>query len=121
MTVDHLLQQEYPLVITPDLQNGGFVAHFPDLPGCITVGESLEEVALMASDAKTAWITAVYKAGKVVPQPKQHYSGQFRLRLPKSLHRQLAVTAEQEGVSLNSLVSALIAQGLGVRSVEKTV
>jgi antitoxin HicB len=119
MNLESLLEQEFALMITPDTQSGGYVAHFPDLPGCVTVGESLEEVVAMANDAKNAWITAVHKAGKTVPQPKQNYSGQFRLRLPKSLHRQLAITAEQDGVSLNSLASVFIAQGLSLRSVEK--
>ncbi|MFZ4698574.1 MAG: toxin-antitoxin system HicB family antitoxin, partial [Candidatus Methylumidiphilus sp.] len=41
--------------------------------------------------------------------------GKFVQRLPKSLHSKLAARARQEGVSLNSLVLAFIAEGLGRR------
>jgi hypothetical protein len=39
-------------------------------------------------------------------------SGQFQLRLPRSLHAQLSDRAEQEGVSLNTMVVTLLAQGM---------
>ena len=41
------------------------------------------------------------------------YSGKFVLRLPRSMHRQLAELAEAEGVSLNQLALAFLAQGMG--------
>jgi hypothetical protein len=40
------------------------------------------------------------------------YSGRFVVRIPKSLHRQLAETAASESVSLNQLVLTLLAGGL---------
>lgn len=42
-------------------------------------------------------------------------SGQFRLRLPKTMHARLTRRAAQEGVSLNTLAATLIAEGLGKR------
>ncbi len=39
-------------------------------------------------------------------------SGQFRLRLPRTLHAQLTHRAELEGVSLNTLSVTLLAQGV---------
>jgi hypothetical protein len=43
------------------------------------------------------------------------YAGQWRQRVPKSLHSRLVTRAEQEGVGLNTLVTAMIAEGLGKR------
>jgi antitoxin HicB len=117
MTLKALLKLEYPLRIEPD-PDGGYVADYPDLPGCVTVGETLEEIAMMAEDARETWITGVFKAGKPIPLPHSNaaFSGQFRLRLPKTLHRKLSERADSEGVSLNTLAATLIAEGLGARS-----
>jgi predicted HicB family RNase H-like nuclease len=42
-------------------------------------------------------------------------SGQFRVRLPVELHAALVAEAERQGVSLNTLVVALLAAGIGWR------
>jgi predicted HicB family RNase H-like nuclease len=46
-----------------------------------------------------------------VPQPlaERQYSGEFRVRIPPALHRQLAMAAAEQGVSLNRLASAKLA------------
>jgi len=54
------------------------------------------------------------KQGDLVPKPGTA-SGQWRQRVPRSLHARLAARARQEGVSLNTLVTAMIAEGLGQR------
>ena len=50
--------------------------------------------------------------GDSVPEPiaERHFSGKFNVRVPESLHRELAVSAAQEGVSLNRLVSDRLAR-----------
>ena len=61
-------------------------------------------------------------AGKEIPEPFFHpdtvpeMSGKFVTRLPKSVHAKLAERARAEGVSLNTLVLALVAEGLGRRA-----
>lgn len=78
----------YRLEIIPDKMEGGYVASFPELPGCITCADTLTDVLAMASDAKTAWIEAALEDGNKIPEPVQkEYSGQFKLRIPKSLHK----------------------------------
>jgi len=44
---------------------------------------------------------------------KDIYSGQLRLRMPTSLHREIAERAEKEGVSLNTYMLYLLAKGVG--------
>ncbi len=50
-------------------------------------------------------------SGEHIPEPlaDRTYSGEFRLRIPPSLHRALAIEAAEQGVSLNRLVSAKVA------------
>ena len=56
-----------------------------------------------AADAKRAWLQAALEDGLPVREPDnlENYSGQFELRIPKSLHRSLAEHARQEGISMN--------------------
>ena len=102
-TIDYYLDLPYKLEIVPDKDEGGYAARYPELPGCITVGDTLESVVKNAGDAKTEWIAAALEAGITIPEPTSYddYSGQFKLRLPKSLHKLLADQSKEEGVSMN--------------------
>jgi hypothetical protein len=61
--------------------------------------------------SRELWIESRLATGLEVPEPQvaPQYSGRFVLRIPKSLHRELANEAEAEGVSLNSFVSNVLA------------
>ena len=52
--------------------------------------------------------------GVPIPEPArlEDYSGQFKLRLPKSLHKQLAQRSSEEGVSMNQYCVYLLSKGL---------
>ncbi len=107
------LALEYPFHVVAD-PDGGYVVAFPDLPGCITEIDTLDELPAMAEDARREWLTAAYEQGDLaIPLPSypEEYSGKFNVRLPRSLHHQLAEAADAEGVSLNSYVSGLLARG----------
>ena len=53
--------------------------------------------------------------GRAMPSSGEAFGGQWRQRVPKSLHAALARRAEHEGVSLNMLVTTLLAEGIGRR------
>lgn len=93
----------YKLEIIEDRESGGYVASYPELKGCLSCGETLEKAIANVQDAKKEWLRAAIEDGYDIPIPAEDiaYSGQFRLRMPKSLHRQLAMQAKQEGVSMN--------------------
>jgi antitoxin HicB len=76
------------------------VARVVELPGCITQGDTFEELGEMIEDAKRSWIETALADGQEIPQPRseEKYSGKFIVRVPKSLHRELVETAEREGV-----------------------
>ncbi|MCR5675667.1 MAG: type II toxin-antitoxin system HicB family antitoxin [Lachnospiraceae bacterium] len=110
--LDYYLNLPYKLSITPDLEEGGYVAEYPELPGCITCGESISEVISLAEDAKKCWLTVSYENHDDIPIPDSlnKYSGQFKLRVPKFLHRILALRAKEEGISMNQYCVAVLAR-----------
>ena len=59
-----------------------------------------------------SWLINALNKGIDIPEPDRldDYSGQFKLRLPKSLHRQLAVNAKKEGISMNQYCLYLLAR-----------
>lgn len=63
-TLNEYLKIPYRLEIIPDTEEGGFVAYYPELPGCITCGETVEQAAANASDAKKAWLEAFLSHGR---------------------------------------------------------
>jgi antitoxin HicB len=119
-------ETEYRFTIRPLTaeDGGGYLIEFPDLPGCLSDGETIEEAIANGSEAKRDWIAAMRQAGRPVPPPTtdtaEGYSGKWILRTPKSLHRKLAERAREEGVSLNALAVAMLAEGLGQRMVHET-
>jgi len=62
---------EYPVVIEPlsSEDGGGFIATVPDLPGCISDGETPEEALANVQDAIAAWIEEARAVGRAVPMP----------------------------------------------------
>ncbi|MER9233904.1 type II toxin-antitoxin system HicB family antitoxin [Mesorhizobium sp. M0622] len=64
---------EYAVVIAPlsAEDGGGFSASVPDLPGCITDGETPEEAIANVQDAISSWIEAAHELGRSIPRPSQ--------------------------------------------------
>lgn len=102
----------YRMEVLEDKDEGGFVVSFPELPGCITCGETIEAVLANAKDAKEEWIRAALEEKFPIPEPAgpEKYSGQFKLRLPKSLHRMLTEHAKREGISMNQYCVYLLSR-----------
>ncbi len=100
---DEYMSMPYKMELVEDMDEGGYVVTFPDLPGCITYGDTIEKAVENAKDAKQAWLDAAFEMGVAIPEPDRltGYSGQFKLRMPKSLHRQLAEHSKEEGISMN--------------------
>ena len=51
------------LKVVPDPDEGGFVVSYPDLPGCITCGDTMEAAIANARDAKAEWLAAASEEG----------------------------------------------------------
>lgn len=112
--LDYYMNLPYRLEIVPDVDEGGFGARYPDLPGCITCSDTMEGIIANAEDAKRAWLAAALEEGLPIAEPSPNddlsqYSGQFKLRMPRSLHKSLSLHARKEGISMNQYCIYLLA------------
>ena len=80
-TLDEYLAQPYRMEFTPDPDEGGYAVSFPDLPGCLSVGETIDEAVANANDAKREWLAAAIEDCYPINEPDdiENYSGQFKL------------------------------------------
>ena len=113
-TIEPLLRREYPITLVP-AEEGGYVAEHRDLPGCITQGDTRAEAMANLAAAKRLWIATAVEHSDEVAQPStdDRFGGRVLVRMSKSLHRRLFERAQDEGVSLNQLVVAMLAGALG--------
>jgi antitoxin HicB len=116
--LEYYLELNYPVTLYR-AEEGGFAAEIEDLPGCLTQGETIEEVTENIEEARQLWIKAAYEDGVEIPIPRtdEEYSGRFLVRIPKSLHRRLAEQARYEGVSLNQHVESMLSAGVSTQNI----
>jgi predicted RNase H-like HicB family nuclease len=117
--------ERYAHIVSPlSMEDGGgFLFTLPDFPGCMSDGETIDEAIANGRDAFLAVVAARADAGDPIPAPSfspesvnvPDVSGKFVARMPKTTHAELVRLARAEGVSLNTLVLAFIAEGLGRR------
>lgn len=69
-SVDYYDSLPYKMVVTRDVEEGGYVVSFPDLPGCITCADTKDEAIANAQDAKRAWIEAALESNVEIPEPE---------------------------------------------------
>jgi antitoxin HicB len=112
--IDYYLGLPYTRELIPE-DSGIWFVRIKELPNCMSQGNTAEEALLNIKDAMYGWIQGELEDGESIPEPREEeeYSGQFRTRIPKSLHRKLVETADLEGVSMNSYISTLLAEALG--------
>jgi predicted RNase H-like HicB family nuclease len=105
MSVQEYLKLPYNFIIKPIQDESGayFHASVLELDGCQSTGDTFNEAYDSLMEAMEGWIETKLENGFSIPEPieDEKYSGKFVLRLPKSLHKHLAIEAEKEGVSLN--------------------
>jgi antitoxin HicB len=89
----------FELTKLPEEEGGGWLIIFPDLPGCMSDGATIEEAVANGGDAEKEWLAANKRWGETSEK-----SGKLSIRLPKSLHRQLSYRAKNEEVSVNTLI-----------------
>jgi antitoxin HicB len=111
-TFEYYMSLPYTIVIKRSPE-GGYVAKIAELPGCITQGDTVDDVIKMIDDAKAGWIDIALQDGREILEPvDDQFSGKFNVRIPKSLHRELVARAQEENVSLNQLAVYLLSSGI---------
>jgi len=90
MKQDKLRLNDYPFTIRPlsTEDGGGYSIEFPDVPGCLSDGETPEEAIENGCDALKSALLTLEEFGDPIPKPSslRASSGQWRQRVPKSLH-----------------------------------
>jgi antitoxin HicB len=114
-SLEYYLGLNYPFNVKPDIDDGGYIAEFPDLRYCVGTGNSIDEAIEDAMIAKEEWIKAACEHNVTIPEPASNddYNGRVTLRIPKSLHRRVVETAKNEGISANQFLLHLISLGMG--------
>ena len=117
--LDYYMNLNYRVEVLKAEEGEGYVLHYPELKGCITCADTIQQGFDMIEDAKKCWFTACIEDNIPIPEPSQFedYSGQFKLRMPKSLHKTLAERSRQEGISMNQYCLYLLSGGVNQKIV----
>ncbi len=121
--LEYYMNLNYKIEIVKDEAEGGYVLSIPDLKGCLTCADKLNKGMEMLEDAKKQWLIAAMECGYEIPEPNalEDYSGQFKLRLPKSLHKELAEKSKYEGISMNQYCLYLLSKNSSTLAESKKI
>jgi predicted HicB family RNase H-like nuclease len=88
-----------------DREHVGLCVEFPSLSW---LAQSPEEALRGIRDVVGQAVADMRKNGETPPTPlaSRPFSGKFVVRIPPDVHRELAIKAAEEGISLNRLISA---------------
>ncbi len=115
---------ELPYTVSVQLQRDGESARWnatvEELPGCAAQGRTADEAVELLHDAMRHWLEAALAQGREIPLPGEEakakasstHSGRFLVRMPGTLHTQLAQAAEREELSLNRFVIKVLASSI---------
>jgi len=93
--------------------DGRYSGEVPELGSCFAEGATPEECLANLKDSLDLWLETAREIGLKIPEAgKEQYSGNFALRMPKSLHGELAEAAREQGVSLNQLINLFLSTHL---------
>jgi RNA polymerase sigma-B factor len=117
----HLLDLPYHISVVVDADGRHWTARVDELPGCEGHGDSPEEAVRSIRVAMEQLIADALAKGRAVPEPRSDsgHSGRLLLRMPQSLHRELARAAESQQVSLNHFIASSLTRAVGLPSSEE--
>lgn len=108
-TIDYYLSLPYTREVIRE-EDGKYFVRVKELPNCMSQGDTAEDALHLIDDAMRGWLEVELEDGEDIPEPErdEDYSGKFVVRVPRSLHRRLVQSAENEGVSLNTICVSLL-------------
>ena len=95
-------------------EGGGYLVEYPDIPGCMSDGETIAEAITNGREALRDCLEVFRESGRKAVKPSIE-AAQWRQRLPRTLYAKLTRQAQREGVSINSFVTAIISETVGSR------
>ena len=119
------MKNKYHIEIFWSEEDDCFVSIMPEFPNLSAFGETHEEAVVDAKQVLQMAIESLKRDGIPLPPVKPHktqqFSGQVRLRMPKSLHQELTITAEQDGASLNMHMVSLLSKHNTATSINQEI
>ena len=130
----------YPAVFSPLEQSEGYCVTFPDLPGCVTQGNSLADAIDMAVDAASGWVLDELEDGKEVPKASRRNNivleskddfvnlivldmdayaekcGSKAIRKNYTIPSWLNTIAERNNINFSAVLQAALIEKLGLNS-----
>jgi predicted RNase H-like HicB family nuclease len=120
--LQYYMKIPYSIRIIPE-EAGGYFVEIEELSGCMTQGDTIEEVMKNINEAKELWLESAIEDGFEIPKPKEmeEYSGKFLVRLPKYIHKRISHIAEREGVSLNQMIVSLLSERSIIKEIRSEI
>jgi predicted HicB family RNase H-like nuclease len=104
--------EHYTYRVTWSAEEQEYLGRCAEFPGLSHFDESPEAALAGIRQLVGGVVVDMKEKGETPPSAlaDREYSGNFKVRVPPSLHRELAMVAQEEGVSLNRVVSARLAR-----------
>jgi predicted HicB family RNase H-like nuclease len=108
------IEQQYHIELVKSDNSDGWTAQVEELAGCTAHGATPQEAAAGVQTAISDWIAQAEAEGREIPKPRtaSSYSGRLLVRMPQSLHGELARAAEREEISLNQFITSSLASAV---------
>lgn len=112
-----LMSMKYSCNVIWSSEDNAYIATCPEFSGVSAFGDTAEVAVAELQNVLEATIETYRQEGWTLPEPRRlpSHSGKLLVRMPRSLHCAIAMRAEEEGVSLNTLIVALLAEALARR------
>ena len=117
-SVEEYLELPYHVSVLRQNGSGGeWDARVEELPGCSATGRTPEEAVARVRSLMSTWFADALDADREIPEPRADDlpSGKLLVRMPRTLHADLARVAEVEGVSLNQLIVGALTSAVAWR------
>ncbi len=104
---------EFKVEISFSPEDEVYIARVVELPGCVTHGETQEKALKMAHEATEIYLESLAAEGKKIPIPmaRKNFSGNIPLRIDPVLHRDIALRADGENLSVNKYIEKVLKTG----------
>jgi len=97
----------YPAKITYDKEDKSFLVEFPDLEGCLTEGETLDDALRNAKEALSGYLASIFERGFTIPEPSQLKGKNIHLIEPEpEVATPIMLRKIREGLKINQTEAA---------------
>ncbi|MDP2302504.1 MAG: toxin-antitoxin system HicB family antitoxin [Ignavibacteria bacterium] len=117
--LEYYLNLPYKIALHFEPGDKTWVATHPELGSgtCYAIGETIDEALQLLEEEKKFILELALNEEKEIPEPvfetEELPSGQFVLRVPKTLHKKIKDLAEKENISLNQYVAFVLSSHVG--------